>query len=537
MKKMMFALLVGLMFVLALPSVLADAHGPPPFSGGGEGTEAEPYEVASCEQLQEIQTGGWTSNHFVLVDDIDCSDTQTWNPYNGINLGFEPITNFNGVFDGQGNTISNLYINRENTNNVGLFSHTEYNEDVLIKNVGLVDVNITGQNIVGGLSGVLYMGRIENSFVTGNIQGVSNVGGLVGRHEGALLETIIDSYFIGNINALGDDVGGLVGVNEYDANILNSYAIGTITANGHNVGGLVGRHGLAHNTDYSLINNSWADMDIIASGNRVGGLVGQIQSRGVVNNSYALGNVEGGYRVGGLAGDTITSHEFSGIYNSFALGNVVSTASFANEVGGLVGRNRIEIQNSYAQGNVSGGEIVGGLIGEHREGNIINSYSTGFVDASFTTGGLIGEIGHGETTPQYIDNFYDSETTGQSDTKGAIPMTTEEMKNIATFSAWDIVEIQDFENETWFIDDGNDYPRLFYEFEPLVEPPIEPVETGRVWITIMQIIGGFLLITFFVGMFLFQQSKMNINQMLAMILGLFIGLALIITVMPTLFGM
>ena len=57
--------------------------------------------------------------HYILINDIDASDTSTWN----CGAGFKPIGGiFNGSFDGRGYNISDLYINRPFTDNVGLFS-------------------------------------------------------------------------------------------------------------------------------------------------------------------------------------------------------------------------------------------------------------------------------------------------------------------------------------------------------------------------------------------------------------------------------
>ena len=116
------------------------------------------------------------------VDADDHSGTY-WNS----GAGWEPIgdgTNkFNTTFHGNGNTISNLFISRASTNDVGLFGTTDTSAD--IKNLGLVGVDVEGQNQVGSLiahnGGLVAVsdGTIEASYAWGNVSGDEFVAGLV----------------------------------------------------------------------------------------------------------------------------------------------------------------------------------------------------------------------------------------------------------------------------------------------------------------------------------------------------------------------
>ena len=47
------------------------------FSGSGAGTVAEPYQITNATQLQEMKDN--LNAHYVLMNDIDCSDTVNWN--------------------------------------------------------------------------------------------------------------------------------------------------------------------------------------------------------------------------------------------------------------------------------------------------------------------------------------------------------------------------------------------------------------------------------------------------------------------------
>jgi len=228
------------------------------FTGSGAGTVADPYQITNSTQLQEMQDN--LNAHYILVNDIDCSDTAT-------GAGFEPVGGFTGTLDGQNYVITVLYINRPSTYYVGLFGSTGSAAE--IKNVGLVDVDITGNWYVGGL--VAYnSGTITKSYAIGSVSGNYCVGGLVGQN--GYKGTITNSYATGNVTGFSG-AGGLVGTDWYGT-ITNSYATGNVTGN-YNVGGLAGSH-------YGHIKNSYATGNV--TGGYAGGLVGR--NYGPIINCY-----------------------------------------------------------------------------------------------------------------------------------------------------------------------------------------------------------------------------------------------------------
>jgi hypothetical protein len=267
--------LVALMLTL---SVLQNAYG---FSGQGLGTEQDPYIITNIYQLQEMNNDldAW----YKLGNDIDASDTKNWNS----GAGFVPVGAFTGTFDGQGHKITGLFINR--TMGLGLFGST--GSGAIIKNVGLVDVNITGSDYVGGLVGFNHPGTIENSYATGSVSGDLRIGGLVGENWGA----ITNSYATGSVTSTGYHVGGLAGSN-YGA-ITNSYATGRVTAY-YIVGGLVG-----WNTGGAITNSYATGMVTGYYNDRVGGLVGQFDY-GPITNSYWDINTSGKSTSAGGTGKT-----------------------------------------------------------------------------------------------------------------------------------------------------------------------------------------------------------------------------------------
>ena len=183
--------------------------------------------------------------------------------------GWEPIGGaYQALFEGNGHTIANLFIDRSTESDVGLFS--EVGEFGLIRNLGLEAVDVTGKDYVGGLVGDGEEGRVGRSHVTGSVSGEDVVGGLAGS-----LGRVWSSYAAVRVSATGDGVGGLAGAADI---IVVSYATGRVTGGGMHVA-------------------AGADCESVGG---VGGLVGNVC--GAVAASYATGPVSGSAAVGGLAG-------------------------------------------------------------------------------------------------------------------------------------------------------------------------------------------------------------------------------------------
>ena len=120
------------------------------------------YSISTAEELAKL--AAMTNNgligentEFVLANDIDLSAYSTgegWTPIGS------PSKSFTATFDGNGYVISNLYINTPSINCVGLFRWCNFAE---IKNVGLENVDVTGDYEVGGLMGRGCNVTISNS--------------------------------------------------------------------------------------------------------------------------------------------------------------------------------------------------------------------------------------------------------------------------------------------------------------------------------------------------------------------------------------
>ncbi len=148
--------------------------------------------------------------------------------------GWEPISGWTTTFNGNGHTISNLFINRS-SNQTGLFGQTT-GGDAHIRNIGLIDVNVTGGgNDTGALVGFMQgAGTVTRSYATGSVTGQNQTGGLVGSNQG----TIRASYAHVAVNSTGNNNGGLAGHN--GGSVIASYATGAVTATAASTGGPVG---------------------------------------------------------------------------------------------------------------------------------------------------------------------------------------------------------------------------------------------------------------------------------------------------------
>jgi filamentous hemagglutinin family protein len=342
--------------------------------------------------ISQLATTGTLSDSYALAEDLDATE------WSAANTGTASvIAKFSGTLTGLGHTISNLTLNAPSTNYVGLIGQTVSGATTVIRNIGLVDVNVTGKRRVGALIGWANgTNTISGVYSTGTVSGYNDTtGGLIGRAYGGTT-AITDSYSTADITlAEGSGyVGGLIGSAE-NTTITNCHATGKVTgtSSGSRMGGLVG---------YCLrctVSNSYATGAVTSTtGDYVGGLIGQIYvDSDSVTNSFATGSVTGGSYVGGLIGD---AHGALTVDNTWASGNVTAEGDY---VGGLIGyAGGLTITNSHAtMATVTGGDNTGGLIG-YLDGSVANSYATASVTGNGTvTGGLVGRVQNGSITGCY----------------------------------------------------------------------------------------------------------------------------------------
>ena len=214
-------------------------------------------------------------------------EEKSWVP-----IGNRNIIKYRGTFDGNGKTITNLYINASQTsqNNMGLFGYTYQST---IKNLTFENANVT------------------------NTQ--SNTGILVGK---AGYGSTLQNIKISNTCQIkgGNYTGGIAG--ELDGNAYNCVNYTTVQGI-KSVGGLFGRYSRKGNSITACANYG----NVTASSDMVGGLVGYYSS-GTIQDCANYGDVKGTYRVAGMAGFVSEGK----VQNVFSYGNVSATDN-TQEVG------------------------------------------------------------------------------------------------------------------------------------------------------------------------------------------------------------
>jgi hypothetical protein len=354
---------VAAVFLLAIVSTAPAKY------SGGTGEPNDPYRIATAADLIALgETADDYDKHFILTADIDLDpdlpgrkvfDRAVIAPdTDAARYDFQG-TDFTGVFDGNGHTISHLTIKGKDYLGLlgGLGSHGA------IRNLGVVDVNVTGSG---------------------------SVGGLVGDNDGT---------------------------------VTQCYSTGAVSGTGYSVGGLVG------------------------------------DNYGTVTQCYSTGAVDGWWSVGGLVGDN-----YGTVTQCYSTGAVRGTG---DRVGGLVGYNGRTLTQCYSTGAVSGWSQVGGLVGLNGYlGTVLQCYSSSPVDGNDAVGGLVGSnddwVSISQRRGVVTTSFWDTQTSSQAKSAGGTGKTTNQMRMASTFLGWGTCGNQG----VWTIDEGRDYPRLWWENQP-----------------------------------------------------------------------
>ena len=253
------------------------------------------YSISTAEelaQLAEMTNAGFVSNNceFVLSNDIDLSAYKSgegWTP-----IGLKSKNAFVGKFDGNGYAITNLYINTTSIREgVGLFGYSIYSgSSAEIKNLKIIDCDITGMHGVGGiLGGTSGSNNLQNCSVTGKITAKTGAAG--GITAGGFQARTRYCYVNISVTA-ATNAGGISSGNNYGSTI-NSFAEGSVTGS-KEVGGVVG-------AQYSGTFKNNKSLVTVKGKTQVGGLLGGATI--AANSSYFGGSVTGDSKVAGVCGD------------------------------------------------------------------------------------------------------------------------------------------------------------------------------------------------------------------------------------------
>jgi hypothetical protein len=357
----------------------------------GDGSEANPYQISTPEQLIAIGSLNTTGVYFDLINDIVFDPNS--NPAHIFE--FPVIHEFRGTLNGNDYTIYNFTIVNDYYWFEGGFIVHKFG---IIKDLNFKNANISigGDSFNVGILCGINGGWIENCSAQGEITmdgRCEGVGGLVGGNIGGLLncESSVSIVMKGDDSY---DIGILCGNN--NGVIENCSAHGQITVDGRceRVGGLVGGN-------HFEVLNSKSSASIITIGDGsydIGILCGANEGR--IEECSVLGQItgDGRYeRVGGLIGGNYRDVENCNSSVS------ISNTTYSYDIGGLVGYNEGDILCSEASGDIGSlGSLgpsgpyeyeksgTGGLVGTNLEGSILGCHAAGDVFGDYKIGGLIG---------------------------------------------------------------------------------------------------------------------------------------------------
>ena len=371
----------------------------------GAGTESDPYRLSTPRDLLAMKPAlvKGQMTYFKLMNDIDMSSIENWNPLNPkdpYDLGI--------VFDGGGHSLKNLKSKGQVYSSFfGVLYGKCYN--VKFVDAEIVSASNSGAGIIGGYIGTggkpAIVSEVEASgTITCNGKGQS-VGGLGGNAREATIENCTVNVTVSNPMGDGSNrtaTGGVVGKTMGSAvKIKNCVVRGIVEitkgVNNTYTGGIVGWQVDAG----AEITGCEVYATVKSAGERVGGIVGHYQG-GTLSGCKFYGEVNAASRLaGGIAGITSSA---SIIENCLSSGKIICK----NIVGGIVGMNENTLtircceSSSTIEINVNGVDGVGGVLGLASNGKTVIVEDCIFsgnmnVPTGQRVGGIVGDLGTGSS--------------------------------------------------------------------------------------------------------------------------------------------
>lgn len=389
----------------------------------GAGTESDPYRLSATRDLLAMKAAlvKGQMTYFKLMNDIDMSSIENWDPLNPdspYDLGI--------VFDGGGHSLKNLTSKEKHYSS---FFGVLYGKchNVKFVDAEIVSASNSGAGIIGGYIGTggkpaIVSGVEASGTITCNGKGQS-VGGLGGNAREATIENCTVNVTVRNPMGDGSNrtaSGGIVGKTIDSAvKIKNCIVRGVVEItkgiNNTYTGGIVGWQSAAG----AEITGCEVYATVKSAGERVGGIVGHYQG-GTLSGCKFYGEVNAATQyAGGIAG--ITSSE-SVIENCLSSGKIVcknyvggivgmnentlavrrcessSTINCSDNVGGILGISKNDkvatIEDCVFSGNMTAGQRVGGIVGDLVKGSSVRRcYVSGTITGWCGVGGIVGRAG------------------------------------------------------------------------------------------------------------------------------------------------
>ena len=274
------------------------------------------------------------------------SSFKAWRPMGMADENGEFTGHYKGIFDGNGHSISGLYVNRDEAADdvdtwfkscIGLFGYYSG----VTRNLSVLDSYMRGKDCIGGICGICGYndgGTIQNCYSAATVCGDSYIGGICGRSEG---DSIIENcYNTGYVYGATRSIGGICGDNS--ATLQGCSNVGNVKGKFY-VGGIVGESYGSGNTIW--IKDCYNRGNVIGDTKDIGGIGGYIGSS-LVENCYSQATVSGNTNVGGICGNS----------------------------------NKVDFQNAYYDSNLYTGDAIGCLkdaTAEKTEGKPSQAFESG----------------------------------------------------------------------------------------------------------------------------------------------------------------
>ena len=288
----------------------------------GEGTTAKPYLIGSAAELRwfadfvnttdadgtypnsaasasltaDIDLNpGFTFNADGTYSGPDGAEPEAWEPIMG-NSSNPSRTKYSGIFDGQGHSVSGVYIPEGETSYIGLF--------------GIVGSTSYNYNNGGSIRNLTVL----NAYMAQTSSRNGNMGGICGGLNYGSVENCRSKAYLA-IKDGGGEIGGICGTTGYTCLIKNSHNAGSITnatTDNVTIGGICGLIGNSSSVTIENCANSatliLADDGLNAWG-CAGGIIGENPQRG----SSTLRNC---YNTGAIVGETSAKQTLGLLYGS-----------------------------------------------------------------------------------------------------------------------------------------------------------------------------------------------------------------------------
>lgn len=364
----------------------------------GQGVVASGIFIEDWNDLDDIRNA--LNEDYSLLNDLDKNTPG----YDGIGNDWNPIRNFGGSLDGQGNAIYDLQIDirdRPEDTPCGFFETLDENQPVTIQNISIIEADVKNASESDVFTtpaetgtGILFGSSYQDNFPDTNP-----------------LRDISNCVFTGSVEA-NTFAGGISSVFVSENSSIDSVIVDVdiITKNDQSLTTFSG--GLTPYFAGDEITDCLIDVSIQCDGN-CGGVVGDYRGDKSVKRTAVKVDIVGGSgdgTVGGVVGSVSDTNVTGITQNCFAVGQITSDG---DDIGGILGQFNTENIEQYIRQTYAAVELGG---------NASNK------------GGIIGDATEGTNAePRVIDGYWDTEISGVSSTAQGegTGLTTSEMVGTA----------------------------------------------------------------------------------------------------------